>query len=175
LVHSLPNNKPLTQAQDAQLLSHICSAYSTGRFTDCSRTRAWCWSGKDLSKTLLGLTIQNRHGSNYNIDIIRRSIMRCYRHLTFASGVVATLSAPDVASPRSNGGPSLVRRAELAYASPYIYIGCYSDSYSNRALSVGNPTSETLVIEECAATCAQSNYTYMGVEYMEEVSYENFC
>lgn len=63
----------------------------------------------------------------------------------------------------------------MAYASPYTYIGCYTDSFSNRALSVGNPASETLVIESCAATCAESNYTYMGVEYGEEVSDEVLC
>jgi len=97
--------------------------------------------------------------------------MRYYHILTFGSAVADTLSMPDIASARPNEAPSLVRRVEPAYASPYTYIGCYADSYSNRALTVGNPASESLVIEACAATCVASNYTYMGVEYGAEVSY----
>ncbi|KAM0794890.1 WSC domain-containing protein [Usnea florida] len=61
------------------------------------------------------------------------------------------------------GAPSVVPSA-----GGYGYIGCYTDSTANRALTgVANPVSgATLTIEACAAACA--GFTYFGVEYSAE-------
>ncbi len=60
------------------------------------------------------------------------------------------------------GAPSVVPSA-----GGYGYIGCYTDSTANRALTGStNPVSgTTLTVELCAAACF--GFTYFGVEYSD--------
>ena len=75
----------------------------------------------------------------------------------------STTSTPGTSPTPTPGAPSVVPSA-----GGFSYIGCYTDSTANRALTgLTNPVAgATLTIELCAAACAQ--FTYFGVEYSAE-------
>ena len=75
----------------------------------------------------------------------------------------STTSTTGTSSTPTPGAPSVVPSA-----GGYGYIGCYTDSTADRALTgLANPVAGgTLTIELCAAACA--GYTYFGVEYSVE-------
>lgn len=72
----------------------------------------------------------------------------------------STTSIPGTSPTPSPGAPSVVPSTN-----GFSYIGCYTDSTANRALTgLANPVAGgTLTVELCAAACAQ--FTYFGVEY----------
>lgn len=72
----------------------------------------------------------------------------------------STTSIPGTSPTPIPGAPSVVPSA-----GGYGYIGCYTDSTANRALTgLVNPVAgATLTVELCAAACA--GFTYFGVEY----------
>lgn len=72
----------------------------------------------------------------------------------------STTSIPGTSPTPTPGAPSVV-----ASVGGYSYIGCYTDSTANRALTgLINPVAgATLTVELCAAACA--GFTYFGVEY----------
>ncbi|CAD6594301.1 MAG: hypothetical protein ASARMPREDX12_008599 [Alectoria sarmentosa] len=75
----------------------------------------------------------------------------------------STTSIPGTSPTPTPGGPSVVPSA-----GGYGYIGCYTDSTANRALTgLVNPVAgATLTVELCAAACV--GFTYFGVEYSAE-------
>ena len=72
----------------------------------------------------------------------------------------STTSTPAMSPTPTPGAPSVVPSA-----GGYGYIGCYTDSTANRALTgLANPVAgATLTVELCAAACV--GFTYFGVEY----------
>lgn len=74
----------------------------------------------------------------------------------------ASTSTPGTGPTPVAGAPSVVPSA-----GGYGYIGCYTDSTANRALTGSiNPVSgTTLTVELCAAACF--GFTYFGVEYSD--------
>ena len=80
--------------------------------------------------------------------------------LPVAASTISTTGTVPTSTP---GAPSVVPSA-----GGFGYIGCYTDSTANRALTgLANPVSgSTLTIEPCAAACA--GFTYFGVEYSVE-------
>ena len=77
--------------------------------------------------------------------------------------VNGSLPVPTASPTSTPGTPSVVPSA-----GDFSYIGCFTDSGSNRALTGrSNPVyGATLTVEACAAACA--GYTYFGVEYSAE-------
>ena len=78
---------------------------------------------------------------------------------------VSTTATPvTTASPTATSGAPTV----VPSAGAFGYIGCYTDSVSDRALTgLTNPVpGSTLTVEACAAAC--DGYTFFGVEYSDE-------
>jgi hypothetical protein len=93
-----------------------------------------------------------------------------YNPAIAALGLLATVLAT-APSPVLHVGdtPTLIKRASPAYASPYIYIGCYVDlGGDNRVLTIGSANA-SMTNEFCAAHCAGHPYQYMGTENGNEV------
>src|SRR5450432_3058129 len=49
---------------------------------------------------------------------------------------------------------------------PFVYLGCYTDSGPQRALSGAAYSDTAMTVEECAASC--SKFLYFGVEYGQQ-------
>lgn len=50
----------------------------------------------------------------------------------------------------------------------YNFVGCYTDSQTNRTLPDARHNDAGLTLESCAAFCASAGYPYMGTEYAGE-------
>ena len=47
----------------------------------------------------------------------------------------------------------------------WTYAGCYTEGVGNRALSFGQPDSDTNSVESCIQACINLGYTVAGMEY----------
>jgi len=80
------------------------------------------------------------------------------------------------------GGPSLLSvynntLSTAAFAAPGagptpaaagVYVGCYSEGTSGRALSAASTTSPNMTLEYCRSFCTAKGYLYAGTEYADE-------
>ena len=58
----------------------------------------------------------------------------------------------------------------------YSYLGCFTDSGSNRALTHvahTDETSKSMTVEFCTSTCKDAGYKYAGTEYGGECFCDN--
>lgn len=58
---------------------------------------------------------------------------------------------------------------------PFKYSGCYTDSSSNgRALTAGQPDSQSMTVESCISQCSSLGYHIAGLQYADQCFCDNF-
>jgi hypothetical protein len=88
----------------------------------------------------------------------------------------STASAINTATVASTAATPTASGTAKTLPSGWTYAGCWADNVNGlgRSMANGQPDSQTLTIESCAATCAAAGYTIAGMEFSTQCFCDNF-
>lgn len=111
-----------------------------------------------------------RASSTVTSDTVSTSTGDQITTATASTDIISTISTT-----ASSGTPITTNAvptgpANLDSVGPYVYLGCYTEGTSARALAAKAIADDAMTIETCEAYCASFTpaYTYFGTEYGRE-------
>jgi hypothetical protein len=90
------------------------------------------------------------------------------------TAVISTSTSSTAAATSGTVSTTSATSAATALPSGWKYDGCYTEGTSGRALSHGQPDSQTNTVEGCVNTCAGLGYTIAGMEFSTQCYCDNF-